>query len=171
MASFTEHRMHPRNRARIPSDVECVSCDADQIFNATIVNVSGDGLYLESNHPFGMGDGVFIHTLEHVPERLTDGKNIDAHAGIVRWTRAMERGGKQLYGAGVRFFYPGMLEDREAQNLFEYSCDVCSKAVGRRVGVRRSDYLWMCPKCSEFIDTLPSDLHFITVRYLIGNVL
>jgi hypothetical protein len=171
MASFTEHRTHRRNRTRTPSDVECVSCDAEQVFNATICDVTGDGLYLESAHPFDRGEGILIHTLQHVPERLTEGRDIDANAGIVRWTRAMERDGKALYGAGVRFFYPGLREDREAQNLFEHYCDVCSKAVGRKIGVQRSDYLWMCPKCSVFIDTLPTDLYFIAVRYLIGNVL
>jgi hypothetical protein len=171
MAPFTEHRMHPRNKARIPSDVECVSCDLDECFRATIINVNGEGIYIETAHPLDMGEGILIHTLQQVPGRLTDGRDIDDNAGIVRWTRAMERNGRQLYGAGVRFFYPGMREDQEAQGLFQNYCDLCSKAVGRMIGVQRSDFLWMCPRCSEFVDQLPRELHCITVRYLIGNVL
>jgi hypothetical protein len=171
MAPLTEHRLHPRNWARIPSDVECVSCDLDECFQATIYNVNGDGLYLETPHPLEKGEGILIHTLQQVPDSLTDGRDIDANAGVVRWSRAMERNGARLYGAGVRFFYPDLREDREAQDLFENYCDICMKAVGRRIGVLRSDCVWMCPKCSDFLDHLPRDLYVITMRYLIGNVL
>ncbi|HNY65137.1 MAG TPA: hypothetical protein PKM41_06835 [Deltaproteobacteria bacterium] len=171
MAPFTEHRVHIRNRTRIPSDVECVSCGLDDCFRATIYNVNGDGLYLESDHPLDRGQGILIHTLQHVPAGLTDGRDIDDNAGIVRWTRSMERNGRQLFGAGVRFFYPGLGEDREALDAFEYYCDLCSKAVGRKIGMRRSDELWMCPRCSTFVDHLPTEIHYVTMRYLIGNVL
>jgi hypothetical protein len=171
MAPFTEHRVHPRNRIQIPSDVECVTCDLDQSFQATICDVNGDGLYLETDHPIDMGEGILIHALQHVPESLTEGRDIDDNAGIVRWIRSMEKNGMQLYGAGVSFFYPGMREDREALDLFEYYCDLCSKAVGRKFGVQRGDFLWMCPKCSQSIDGLPRELYSVTVRYLIGNVL
>jgi hypothetical protein len=171
MAPFTEHRMRPRNRTRIPSDVECVGCGLDDCFRATIYNVNGEGLYLETDHPLDRGEGVLIHTLQRVPGGLTEGRDIDANAGIVRWTRSMERNGRHLYGVGVRFFYPGMGQDRDAQDAFEYYCDLCSKAVGRKIGVRRSDYLWMCPGCNEFVEHLPVELHSVTLRYLIGNVL
>jgi hypothetical protein len=171
MAPFTEHRMHPRHKARIPSDVECVSCDLDECFRATICNVNGDGLYLESTHPLDMGEGILVHTLQRIPERFTDGRDIDANAGIVRWTKAMERNGGHLYGAGVRFFYPGTREDREAVSLFNSYCDLCSRAVGRKIGSQRDDFLWMCPRCNESIDHLPREIYRTTVRYLIGNVL
>lgn len=171
MATLTEHRMHPRNRTRISSDVECVSCDLDRFFSATIFDVNADGAYLETTHPLGMGEGILIHPCDPVPAQLTDGRDIDSSAGIVRWTRSLEKHGQQLYGAGVRFFYPGMREDREGLSLFEYFCDMCSKAVGRQIGVRREDNLWMCPRCNEFLDRLPGELNFLTVRYLIGNVL
>lgn len=168
MAQIRENRMHSRMYCRIP--LECLSKQSDQSFQATVFNVSDDGVYLEADRELRPGENILIHTAQEVPKEVTC-KELEDNVGIIRWTRYMEQEGHHLFGAGLKLYYPDMMEDLKDLESLTYYCDMCGTTI-RFTDVQQSKgIIWMCPRCNTYVENLPQALYETTSRFLIGNVL
>ncbi len=168
MAQIREHRTHPRTYCRIPLD--CLSKQSDQSFHATVFNLSDDGVYLETDHVVRPGENILIHAAQEVPEEVAC-KEFEDNVGIIRWSSYMEQGEHHLFGAGVKFYYPDMMEDLKEVRGLTYYCDMCGRTI-RFTDVQQSKgIIWMCPRCNAYVENLPKALNETTSRFLIGNVL
>lgn len=168
MAPFRENRTHSRVNCRIP--LKYLPWKSSRSFNATIYNVSDDGAYIETCHAVKPGESILIRLTTDMPDDIADIIPSE-NAGLVRWSRTMRTGRSRLYGAGVRFYYPELVDKIEKSSGLKYSCDVCGKSLGLRDIKQRQGLIWMCPLCSDNIEDLPEALYKATTRYLIGNVL
>ncbi len=172
MEPYKENREQPRNKGRMPSDIECITGRTGDHFHATIWDVSRDGLYIETEYELTKGEDISIHTEQHESEGLTGTVNIDNTTGIVRWLRTMEQGGHRLYGAGVVFSYLDLHDEScEGKRSMNAPCDLCGVSAGVTRAMHHLGLIWLCPKCNEQMNHLPEKLDEIMEEFLIGNAL
>lgn len=168
MAPLREHRTRTRTDCRIP--LECAAGRSGRPFQAVVHNISDDGAYLETDREIKRGDNIFIHALQQAS--LEAGcEQINYNAGMIRWSRAIERNGELVFGAGVRFFYPELMKEIEEVQEIKYFCDLCGKSLSIRSISRLQGPISMCAHCNDYIDRLPDKLYDTTTRYLMGNAL
>jgi hypothetical protein len=168
MAPFREHRTHSRISCRIP--LECLPWKSSRPFSATVYNVSDDGAYIETSHEVKPGENILIHLARNMPDEIAEIVP-NENAGMVRWSRPMRRGRNRLYGAGVRFYYPELMDNIDESSSLKYYCDMCGRSLSLGDIRQHQGLIWMCPLCSDYIEGLPEVLYNTASRYLIGNVL
>lgn len=168
MAPFREHRTHSRTSCRIP--LEFLPWKSRRPFNAMVYNVSDDGAYIETSHPVDPGENVLIHLARRMPDEVA-GRVPRENAGMIRWARPMHRGRSRLYGAGIRFYYPELMDEIEEGSGLNYFCDLCGRSLGFGEIRQLQSLIWICPSCSDAVEKLPEALYKTASRYLMGNVL
>lgn len=167
MTADQEHRTQSRLSCRIP--MEYTLRRSHRPYRAVVYNISDTGLYAETERELRPGQDVRIHISRGIPEEFM-GASLRDQSGIIRWTVPMSRGGRHLYGVGIRLSEP--LYGRRFEGLpdVQYFCDVCGEQLSHRQ-VRKVGLVWVCPSCSEWARRLPVAVCKVTSRHLIGNVI
>ncbi len=168
MALGREHRTQQRMNCRIP--MEYTFRRSHKAYQATVYNISDDGLSVETDRELRPGQDVRILINQDVPEEFT---HIAAHgdqSGIIRWSLPVKSGRRHVYRAGIMLSSPGMKRAFQGLPEAQYFCDICGEQVSYRQ-VRKVGLLWMCPHCSEYVMHLPVAVRKVTSRHLIGNVI
>jgi hypothetical protein len=170
MTTFRDHRTHQRTPCLGHLEIDCMSCRTRDHIQGVTYNMSDEGLYVEAEVRLGAGAKVIIQDVsdEAGDERC---RVLKGNAGVVRWTRAMERGSSPLFGYGIWLFYPDLAEGFEGLEDIRFYCDVCGHRVKLRDLRQQKGPLWMCPRCNRNIERLPDVLEEELDRYLVGNVL
>ncbi len=168
MAPFREHRTHSRISCRIP--LEFLPWKSSRSCSGVIYNVSDDGAYIETGYEIDPGENILIHLTRDMPGEIAERVPSD-NAGMIRWSRTVRRGRNRLYGAGVRFYYPELMDKLEEGSGPKYFCDMCGKSLDLKNVRLHRGLVWMCPLCSDHVENLPDSLYRIASRYLMGNVL
>jgi ribosomal protein L37AE/L43A len=138
--------------------------------SAIIYNVSDDGAYIETRSEIDPGENVLIHLMRKMPDEIAN-RVPRENAGMIRWSRPVHRGRSRLYGAGVRFYYPEFKDRIEESSSLKYFCDMCGKPLDLKNIRQNQGPIWMCPSCSDCLESLPDSLFATASRYLMGNVL
>ncbi|HNU73341.1 MAG: PilZ domain protein [Deltaproteobacteria bacterium ADurb.BinA179] len=97
-----EQKETRRTKARRIMDLKCLTCLRDGFYEAVIMNISEDGLYLECDHEMRPGENIRIHLLQRAPAGFCPGE-LNESTGTVRWCRPLAEARHRRYGAGVRF--------------------------------------------------------------------
>lgn len=168
MAQSRENRMHSRTNCRI--QLECLVKQSEKPFQATVFNVGNDGVYLETDRELKPGEDILIHTSRKAPEE-TAFQELGDNAGIIRWSRYMGQGAHHIFGAGVKFYSPKMMEDFKGPDSLICYCDMCSKGLSLTDARKSTGIVGMCPGCNTYVENLPEALQKTASRFLIGNVL
>ncbi len=167
MALDREHRTHQRMSCRIP--MEYTFRRSHKAYQATVYNVSDDGLYVETDRELRPGQDIRISIRQDMPEGFTH-LALDDQSGIIRWSLPVTSGRRHVYRAGIRISSPGMKRTFQGLPEAQYFCDICGEQVSYRQ-VRKVGLIWMCPHCSEYVTHLPVAVRRVASRHLIGNVI
>lgn len=170
MGQISEHRTHARKDCRIPLEVECTARGRVFPCEATLYNISQEGIYLETDQELRPGEPVHIRLIQEVPRVLECAHLYDCN-GTIRWSRQHKIGRHRLYGAGVRFYFSAVTgEIIEEGPGIVCKCDMCGETISLW-DARQQGPAWLCPACRRCLERYPEALSRVTTRYLIGNVL
>ncbi len=170
MGQISEHRTHKRMDCRIPLELECTARGRVFPCEATLYNVSEEGIYLETDKELRAGEPVHIRLIQEVPRVLECVHLYDCN-GTIRWSRQHKIGRHRLYGAGVRFYFsPATGEMIEEGPGIACQCDMCGETISLW-DARQQGPAWLCRACRRCLEKYPETIYRVTARYLIGNVL
>lgn len=170
MSTFRDHRTHSRMPCLAHLEVDCKGCRTRGRIKGMMYNMSDEGLYLEAQGRVSPGSKVIIQDVRAQDEGDTYAA-LKGNAGVVRWARPIERQKRGLFGYGIWLYYPDLAEGFEALRDIRFYCDMCGQPV--KIGNLKGQKgpLWMCPRCNDFVESLPDVLGEELDRYLMGNVL
>lgn len=167
MAFGQENRTQQRLNCRIP--MEYTFRRSHKPYQATVYNISDDGLYVETNRELRPGQDIRIFIRQDMPEGFTH-LALDDQSGIIRWSLPATTGRRHVYRAGIRLSSPEVQRAFQGLPGTQYFCDICGEQISYRQ-VRKEGLIWMCPYCSEYVMHLPAGIRRVASRHLIGNVI
>lgn len=171
MAPFREHRTHTRLQCRVPLELKSTAQKKKRAYEATIYNVSQDGVYIETSRELEPGEQVHLHLEQLVPRVLECGHLSDS-TGVIRWSRPTEIGRHRMYRAGIRLFLPRIGENAvEGHPGVLYYCDMCGITVSLWDVRRQKGPVWLCSHCERHLERYQETVCRVMTRYLIGNAL
>ena len=167
MTGSTEQRDSTRDLCHIP--LLFARQQSQTYHEATVFNISEEGMYLEAQRKLSAGDDIRI--------RLTD---TDAHGlekpciemnnATVVWCAEVEKYGRQLFGAGISFSAVDIIVPEEDFSDIEYHCDMCGKRMSAGEFKKIQDSICLCPICHEYLNSFPESLRkWCIERFLMGN--
>jgi ribosomal protein L37AE/L43A len=142
---------------------------ARKSYQATVYNISDEGLYFETDRELKPGQDIRISIRQDLPEEFTHIADGD-QSGIIRWSLPVTSGRRHVYRAGIRLSSTGAKRAFQGLPEAQYFCDVCGEQISYRQ-VRKEGLVWLCPHCSEYFMNLPPSVSRVTSRHLIGNVI
>lgn len=136
---------------------------------ATVFNISEEGMYLEARRKLSAGDDIRIRPAD-TDARGLEKPCVEMNNATVVWCTEVEKGGGQLYGAGISFSAVDIIVPGEKSSDIEYHCDMCGKRMNAGEFKKIQDSICLCPICHEYLNSFPELLRrWCIERFLMGN--
>lgn len=134
---------------------------------ARVLNISQDGMYLESNKTFFQDDYFFIKTKNSFPD-FGSNKNYNAFIAQVVWCEKKEV--NSGYKIGVKKRNKAKVLKNEDIGISAHCCEICTNTLMLDI-VKTSDHLQLCQNCFIWLSQLPSVVENNITRFSVGNVI
>lgn len=168
MAGFTEQRHCIRESCRIP--LIFAFHRSHTYYDATVMNISKDGMYLETRKRLRAGSGIRIR-LEGTDATVCEEKRfLEMDNATVLWCTGVEKGDGRFFGAGISFNLSDIVASEEEGAGIEYHCDMCGKKMNAGEFQKIQGRVCLCAICHEYLSTFPEALRkrcierFLTVN-------
>ena len=167
MTGFAEQRNSIRELCRIP--LMFAEQQSHTYHNATIFNISGEGMYLEARRKLIAGDGIRIRLADKDAEGL-ETSCIEMDNATVVWCTAVEKDRGHFYGAGISFNAADIRVQEETASDIEYHCDMCGTRMNAGDFKKIRGSVCLCTICHEYLNSFPEALRrWCIERFLMVN--
>jgi hypothetical protein len=169
MAGSIEQRACARKSCQIP--LKFAVQKSDKYFDATMFNISDEGIYMEARQKLSPGDDIWIKMMDN--EDVGSGKRfLEIKEATVIWSALFKKDNGSFYGAGINMGVTDILGRTQVSPDIEYHCDMCGKRVKTKEFQKRIDCVCLCSVCSEYLNSFPESLRKRCIeRFLLGNAL
>lgn len=169
MAGSIEQRACARKSCQIP--LKLAVKKSDKYFDATMLNISDEGMYLEARRKLTPGDGIRIKMMN--TDEVGPGKRLlEIKDATIIWSALFRKDDGKFYGAGISMGVTDILGRKKDLSDIEYHCDMCGRKVKTKEFREKIKCVCLCSVCSEYLDSFPESLRKRCIdRFLLGNVL
>jgi hypothetical protein len=169
MAESVEQRACARKSCQIP--LKFAVQKSDKYFDATIFNMSDEGMYMEARQKLSPGDDIRIKMM-NTEEVGSEKRSLEIKEATIIWSALFKKDDGNFYGAGISMGITDILGLTRVSTDIEYHCDMCGKKVKTKEFQERKDCVCLCSVCNEYLDSFPESLRRRCIeRFLLGNAL
>ena len=127
---------------------------------ASVINISAEGMYFETNQAFTPDSDVWIKLVYSVPETHDINTYNEFHAHV-KHCRSIKGNGHK-YGIGVQY----------AEAMRMVRCDLCNCQIYFEQAHKADDMIYLCPDCCAQLENLPEDKVKSSIEdYLMCNII
>ncbi len=143
--------------------------NASHYLPAVMHNSSCDGIYFECEASLDRDHDLFIKAQRDL-SRNTGTNPCRNFRAKVKWCRQLITEKKSGYGIGVQFTARSHLSYGINLENTGDRCDLCDQYIAQGQIHRTEKWIFLCPSCLRYMESLPSGSEQVLERYLLGNV-
>ena len=149
--------------------ISYAGANASHYHPAVMHNSSCDGLYFESEASLDRDHDLFIKAQRNLSHN-TETNPYRNFRAKVKWCRQLIAEENSGYGIGVQFTARSHLSYGINLENAGNRCDLCDQRIEEGPIHRTEKWLFLCPSCLRYMESLPAGCERILERFLLGNV-
>ncbi len=162
-------RSHIRTAYQAP--IQYAILNSAQFEPGRTYDYSAEGLCYEVHHKLEPETEVCILMDNYAPDR-TGPEAYRSYVARIRWIHLLSQNGSDRYAAGAQIVARSHDVLTSEEQLPNYRCDLCSKAVPRHRVQSTATGVDLCCKCMKHFSNIPSrKIRQCVERFLLGNVI